>query len=886
MSYRAFVSSTLVDLKDHRAHVISALRRAGFSVDPMEDWTADNDEPKKFSQDRLDGCDLCVLLVAFRRGYVPDGESLSITQLEYEAALKKGIDILPFVLDENAPWRAKFDEREKDPEIVKWRADLRKRHGVQQFGLEPGSIDLTGPLGRWLAKRPAPPPIEPGGRTKIIWDISKDKDGSPYPGLMHFTRKYARVFFGRDDEIREVLYRITKPENRFLIISGGSGAGKSSLVDAGVLPRIEEGGIGDGQTYVSARVVPSQGNHPFDALLRPLHDYAERAGLNVFELAQKLAREPDGLCEAIEQIASKGLNGKSLILFLDQMEELFTAPNPDLSSKFLSALYEAAQKGTLRVLATIRSDHMHYCHTHPQMRRVMLDGGSYPLGPIEPYMLSEMIVRPAQCAGLRVSQDLAKRIAHDSGTEPGSLPLLAFVLNQLFEKRSDHELSEAVYKNLGGVTGAIAKHADQVEQTIRNDLGAKASDLLPRLFQSLIIVKEEGPPTRRRPLLSDFPPDMTKLIDLLVRDRLLQTEGEGQTATVSISHEKLFEAWPALQNYIGVNKKSLMDRTLLENRARKWIDMGKPWFGGLASGRELKDFRRAGVATSETKSYLSASHRANWLWKGAIGLAIFLIGVTVWLWQKGYGLDQAVLKVQSIVVSIHILPEMVTVPSGTFRQGDVRGIGEPYEKPIRDVTINAFSLGKYEVTFEEYERFAIATGRRLPEDQGWGRGRRPVINVSWEDAVAYANWLSKMTGKRYRLPTESEWEYAARSGGKDEIWAGTSDEKELANYAVFAAKSQNRTASVGGKKPNGRGLHDMSGNVFEWVEDCVHGNYTNAPTDGSAWLEPEGGECGLRVVRGGSWDSDPVDLRASDRNWFDADYRFSDVGFRLAQDVP
>ena len=155
MPYRAFVSSTFVDLKDHRAHVISSLRRAGFAVDPMEDWTADSDEPKNFSQDRLNGCDLCVLLVAFRRGYVPDGETLSITQLEYEAAVKQGIDILPFMLDENAPWPRKFDELEKDPEIVKWRAELRKRHGVEPFGLEPRSIDMTGSLGRWLAKRNA-----------------------------------------------------------------------------------------------------------------------------------------------------------------------------------------------------------------------------------------------------------------------------------------------------------------------------------------------------------------------------------------------------------------------------------------------------------------------------------------------------------------------------------------------------------------------------------------------------------------------------------------------------------------------------------------------------------------------------------------------------------
>jgi len=191
----------------------------------MEEWTADSDEPKKFSEDRLHGCDLCVLLVAFRRGYVPDGETLSITQLEYEAAVKQRINVLPFLLEEKSPWPRDFDELDKDAEIRRWRAELQKRHGVEPFGLEPRSIDMTGALGRWLAKRPAQPPPAAGqdAPMKITWDIKKD--GSPYPGLMHFTRKYARVFFGRDDEIREVLYRMGKPEGRFIIISGDSGVG-------------------------------------------------------------------------------------------------------------------------------------------------------------------------------------------------------------------------------------------------------------------------------------------------------------------------------------------------------------------------------------------------------------------------------------------------------------------------------------------------------------------------------------------------------------------------------------------------------------------------------------------------------------------------------------
>src|SRR5499433_268465 len=464
MSYRAFVSSTFVDLKDHRAHVISSLRRAGFSVDPMEDWTADSDEPKKFSQDRLDGCDLCVLLVAFRRGYVPDGESLSITQLEYEAALKKRIDILPFMLDENAPWPRKFDEVEKDPEIVKWRADLRKRHGVQPFGLEPGSIDLTGPLGRWLAKRPAPPAVEPPSvPTKIIWEISKDKDGSPYPGLMHFTRKFGRVFFGREAEVNGILDRIRRPEGGFIIISGDSGVGKSSVVDAGILPKLEDGALPGGEPCVTVRMVPGQGGEPFDAFKTALGSLVTRAGLQPDATVKELKQSPNTLTQHLRKIIADGADGKTIVLFLDQMEELFTAQDIEQSNKFLTALCRAAQEKALWVIATIRSDHLQFCHRHPEMLDVLRGQGHYPLGRVEPFMMHDMIVKPAGCAGLKVSDNLARRIVADTGAEPGNLPLLAFVLGQLFVKRSDHELSEEVYKTFGGVGGAISEHVKTVE---------------------------------------------------------------------------------------------------------------------------------------------------------------------------------------------------------------------------------------------------------------------------------------------------------------------------------------------------------------------------------------------------------------------------------------
>lgn len=266
-------------------------------------------------------------------------------------------------------------------------------------------------------------------------------------------------------------------------------------------------------------------------------------------------------------------------------------------------------------------------------------------------------------------------------------------------------------------------------------------------------------------------------------------------------------------------------------------------------------------------------------------MVLLILGGVTWLWQKGYNLDQALLKVQSLVVSIHVVPEMVPIPDGTFRQGDLEKLGEGWRNPVREVTISPFAMGMYEVTFHEYDKFAIASNRKLPEDQGWGRGDRPVINVSWEDAMAYAVWLSAETGERYRLPSESEWEYAARSSDKEEAWAGTSDESQLGDYAVYASNSGNRTAVVGSKLPNAFKVKDLSGNVFEWVEDCPHGTYEGAPKDGSAWLEAEGVDCSRRVIRGGSWSNEPVYLRTSYRNGDPVDDRSSYIGFRLVQDT-
>ena len=228
-------------------------------------------------------------------------------------------------------------------------------------------------------------------------------------------------------------------------------------------------------------------------------------------------------------------------------------------------------------------------------------------------------------------------------------------------------------------------------------------------------------------------------------------------------------------------------------------------------------------------------------------------------------------------------PELVVVPSGSFMMGSPSGESGRYddEGPQHRVTFDrAFAVGVYEVTFGEWDA-CVSDGRcggYHPDDEGWDRGRHPVINVSWDDAKAYVKWLSGKTGKQYRLLSESEWEYVARAGTTTAYHTGRTISVSQANYDG----NNYGTVPVGEFAPNGFGLYDVHGNVWEWVEDCWHDTYVGAPSDGSAWTS--GGNCRYRVLRGGSWYNDPQTLRSAYRNWNSTGYRyFITIGFRVAR---
>jgi formylglycine-generating enzyme required for sulfatase activity len=228
-------------------------------------------------------------------------------------------------------------------------------------------------------------------------------------------------------------------------------------------------------------------------------------------------------------------------------------------------------------------------------------------------------------------------------------------------------------------------------------------------------------------------------------------------------------------------------------------------------------------------------------------------------------------------------PQMVEIPGGTFEMGDRPSALTPDEHPRHKVTVRPFAMSRFEVTFAEYDRFARATGRPLPPSGDLDRDTHPVVGVSWEDAYQYTRWLSAQTGKQYRLPSEAEWEYAARAGTQTDFWWGK--DVGRGNAHCFDCKSDfhpRQPARVGMFRPSPFGLFDTAGNVAEWVHDCYHPNYSGAPEDGSVW---EGGDCSRRVMRGGSFNSVSGSLRPARRDKLPATGGHDHVGIRVAREL-
>jgi formylglycine-generating enzyme required for sulfatase activity len=618
-------------------------------------------------------------------------------------------------------------------------------------------------------------------------------------------------------------------------------------------------------------------------------------------------------------------------LYVDQGEELYARAEQSQHRRFSELLVQALADPRLHVMMSLRSDFLGDLQADKPLFKARQQIDVPPLGEEE---LREIVSRPAQLLSARFETDrlieiISRRTAEDSVKDVGALPLLSYTLDDMWAnmmRRGDGTLRlPAQSFELGGVL------VDRANRFLETHSGAEEA-LRRVLTLRLATVREDGEPTRRRAARGEFTDQEWRLVSELADypNRLLVTVAPeiGETYA-EVAHEAIFRRWDKLREWIAAEREFLAWRSGLEAARRAWQ---------AAPQRSKRDALLMGFALAQARSWIAKrsddipeadqqfigqSRKAEkWRQLRLQALASMLVvavaaGLAAWmehdnlttLWQyytitRPYAaariwphvLTAAQEKVfkpgQSFKECAQDCPEMVVVPAGTFAMGSPQTDKQAYEIefPQHQVTIaKPFAVAKYELTFADWDACVSGGGCNgyKPSDQNWSRGQQPVLNVNWDDAEAYVAWLSKMTGKTYRLLSEAEYEYATRAGTSTTYPWGDKiklDGQAMANCNGCGSKWDNKqTAPVGSFTPNKFGLYDMVGNVWVWTEDCTHDNYNGAPADGSAWLANNDGDCSGRIVRSGAGNSTAEFLRSAYRSYYRRDNRSFDLGFRVAR---
>lgn len=605
-----------------------------------------------------------------------------------------------------------------------------------------------------------------------------------------------------------------------------------------------------------------------------------------------------------------------MLLVIDQFEELFTQCKDDYRQDFLGLINHLVTLPHFRLLVTLRADFYPRAIEEPSLAYLLRqDRGTFPLDPPSIAAILQMIIRPAEAAGVELQEGLAQRLQDEAGSGPGAMAIIAFTLSQLYEQTQPAQvISIKAYDAFGGVKGAIQKRAEAAFQGLKIDL----DKVLPQLFSLLVEVNEQEVATRRRTPQAQLQGDVKTLAERLIAARLLVGSGDKNVSMIEVAHETVLTGWDRLNKWILDHAVALRMRRDLEQAANEWLKSQRPG-SALRTGALLKNYLHAAEPRSDiAKDYLAVcTSRRNWFRGGYAVLGVLLLaGSGIWFHVKDTKYPPTfatyALWVQLGIKSVP-LPKMVRIPEGSFQMGDLSGqSGQSDEQPVHTIRFSKpFEMAQYEVTFAGYDLFAAATGREKPDDSGWGRGDKPVISVSWNDAVDYAKWLSERTGLKYRLPSEAEWEYAARATTTTERYWPEKTENEKDDPAcqyvnIYDRQNEARinqsynitwetfacndafpfTASTAesAKKliPNKWQLFNMLGNVWEWTQDCYDDSYKDTPRDGSAQGSADNLEC-LRVLRGGSWGNEPRSVRSATRSRNTPDNRNSNIGFRLAR---
>jgi formylglycine-generating enzyme required for sulfatase activity len=590
-------------------------------------------------------------------------------------------------------------------------------------------------------------------------------------------------------------------------------------------------------------------------------------------------------------------------------------------------LHQAVAGGRFRAVATLRADFYHQMIPISSALVQLLQNGSYPLGAPDPLSLQEMIVRPAERAGLRFEADLAGRIVNDTGIEPGALALMAYLLDELYQRRTaDGRLTARAYDDLGGVAGAIGRSAEQAF----SKLSADAQKVLARVFLRLVEVDERGTATRQRALRADLERSAPaeELLNGFIKARLLVTDKQGENPTVEVAHEALLRRWERLANWIEQTHDDLRVRRQVKLAAAVWAQNKRQdafrWpderlkrvyamMGHLEldEARDLTPTEREFIRPEsdrllgEIKNPDTPHFRRSW-----IGERLGMIGDP----RPGVGLRP------------DGLPDIDWCKVELEGKSSVEVEIEKVGKIKVDLP---FYIARYPVTYRQFQALVEASDGYGNRESDWFEGlaaddsdkrlyeqrlkspNHPRDTVSWYQAMAFCRWLSwrlensallgeegwpkagavppkyppSRSGQKpfslkdpftwaARLPTEAEWQFAAAGpSAKTYPWGNDWDGR----YANTWESGLSRTTGVG-MYPAGAapcGASDMNGTVWEWTLT----EYGSGKSDDMTSKEP-------RVVRGGSWDDGQDVARAASRNRNYPGSRYDYVGFRVVGVVP
>jgi hypothetical protein len=523
-----------------------------------------------------------------------------------------------------------------------------------------------------------------------------------------------------------LLQQFSNPKVRFVAVVGVSGSGKSSLVMAGLLPRLRTGIVGHAP-WIDLGFKPGErGGSPFLAMAFAFKSALGVAGQTEPEMARALRIDLAVAQKNLTELLTQHPPATELLLVIDQFEELFTQSQADECQDFLRLLDHIVEQPRVRVIVTLRADFYARAIEESLLAEwLRRDRGTFPLDPPRMSAINQMIIRPAEIAGLELQDGLAQCLLDDAGEGPGAMALIAFTLHQLYQQKKDSGmLSIKAYEAFGGVQGAVQKRAETALQGLDIDLDTT----LPVLFANLVEVNEQEVATRRRAPQSQFTGDAKTAAEALTEARLLVTgKGENDQPTLEVAHETVLIGWERLRQWIRDHAESLRARRDLERVAIEW-DASARHRGALRTGRLLQRYLSAAEPHSATADdYLAACKRHRMGIRTGFTLlgvlAIATLGILFHVNKSQYPPTFAAkaLFMQWGLWSVP-RPVMVTIPAGEFEMGDLSGDGQSDERPVHTVRFaRAFELGKYEVKFDEYDLFAAATGRNKPADQGWGR---------------------------------------------------------------------------------------------------------------------------------------------------------------------